>query len=107
VGDHGIHSVLCFVARPGWVFSDRFGRRTGVLLGIAIFEVASLLCGLAGTATGLTAARILQGVGAASVDAKTASMLNINPTTAVRLYVTYFNVAGSGGVLDVCNLEIS
>ena len=50
---------------PAGVFSDRFGRRTGVLVGVAIFGVASLLCGLAGTATRLTAARILQGVGAA------------------------------------------
>lgn len=45
--------------------ADRFGRRRLLLLGLALFTFASLLCGLAPGAASLNAARALQGVGAA------------------------------------------
>jgi MFS family permease len=45
--------------------ADRFGRRKVLLLGLAVFTLASCLCGLARTPGFLNAARTLQGVGAA------------------------------------------
>lgn len=59
--------VLCFAALllPAGAIADRFGRRRVFLGGIAVFAAASLLCGLAGSAVTLCAARALQGIGAA------------------------------------------
>ncbi len=47
--------------------SDRFGRKRVFITGIAIFTLASLLCGLAPSATWLNLARALQGVGASAM----------------------------------------
>jgi EmrB/QacA subfamily drug resistance transporter len=59
--------VLCFASLllPAGAIADRLGRRRVFLSGIALFGLTSLLCGLAGSATTLFAARALQGVGAA------------------------------------------
>jgi MFS family permease len=46
---------------------DRHGRKTLFLLGVALFTASSLACGLATSASGLIAARALQGVGAAAM----------------------------------------
>lgn len=59
--------ILAFAAclMPMGALADRFGRRRLLLLGLALFTFASLLCGLAPGAGALNAARALQGVGAA------------------------------------------
>jgi EmrB/QacA subfamily drug resistance transporter len=59
--------VLCFASLllPAGAIADRFGRRRVFLGGIAFFGLSSLLCGLAGSAATLCAARALQGIGAA------------------------------------------
>ena len=59
--------VLTFAAflMPSGALSDRYGRRRMLIVGLAIFTLASLLCGLAPSALVLNAARALQGVGAA------------------------------------------
>jgi MFS family permease len=59
--------VLTFAAllMPSGALADRYGRRRMLTVGLAIFTVASLLCGLAPSALFLNAARALQGVGAA------------------------------------------
>ena len=49
----------------GGKLADMYGRRRIFVIGIAVFTLASLLCGLAGSAELLIAARVLQGVGAA------------------------------------------
>jgi EmrB/QacA subfamily drug resistance transporter len=49
----------------GGALGDRYGRRRIFTIGVAWFTGASLLCGLAPTASVLTAARALQGVGGA------------------------------------------
>ena len=46
---------------------DLFGRRRVFMFGLAIFTLASLLCGLAGSQGLLVAARALQGVGGAII----------------------------------------
>ena len=47
--------------------ADRIGRRRTFTLGLALFAVASLACGLAPNAAFLLAARAIQGIGAALV----------------------------------------
>ncbi len=49
----------------GGALGDRVGRRRIFMIGISLFAVASVLCGLAPNATSLIAARALQGVGGA------------------------------------------
>ncbi|MDF0490109.1 MFS transporter [Sphingomonas sp. H39-1-10] len=59
--------VLCFASLllPAGSIADRFGRRRVFFAGVVFFAVASILCGIATTALGLSVARALQGVGAA------------------------------------------
>jgi MFS family permease len=49
---------------PGAILGDRFGRRRWLLLGLALFVVASVGCALASGIASLIAARALQGIGA-------------------------------------------
>ncbi|UQI42986.1 DHA2 family efflux MFS transporter permease subunit [Streptomyces sp. HU2014] len=51
----------------GAALGDRFGRRRVFVLGVIVFTVASVGCGLAGTTGQLIAARALEGIGAAAV----------------------------------------
>ncbi|MER6396210.1 DHA2 family efflux MFS transporter permease subunit [Kitasatospora sp. NPDC001603] len=53
-------SLAVFVPLSGWL-GDRFGTRRVFLASLALFTVASLLCGAAGSMTSLTLYRILQG----------------------------------------------
>lgn len=59
-----ILSLAVCIPVSGWM-ADRFGTRRVFSIAIAIFTVASILCGLAQNAPMLVAGRILQGVGAA------------------------------------------
>src|SRR6185369_3616565 len=47
--------------------ADRFGRRRSMLIGNAVFLVASIACGLASDGPMLLTSRVVQGVGAAFV----------------------------------------
>src|SRR5581483_2352545 len=47
--------------------ADRFGRKRIFVVGVAIFTVSSLLCGISGTGLELDLARALQGVGGAAM----------------------------------------
>jgi DHA1 family bicyclomycin/chloramphenicol resistance-like MFS transporter len=49
--------------------SDRYGRRPPLLVGVGIFILACLVCGLARSAGMMIAGRILQGAGAAAASA--------------------------------------
>lgn len=59
--------TLCMTALmlAGGAAADQFGRRRIYLLGVAIFALASLGCGLAMNVPLLLAARVVQGLGAA------------------------------------------
>src|SRR6476620_5729584 len=47
--------------------ADRYGRRLIFTIGVALFSVASLLCGVAWNIASLDIARALQGVGGAAL----------------------------------------
>lgn len=59
-----ILSLAVCIPISGWM-ADRFGTRRVFSSAVAIFTVASILCGLSVNSTMLVAARILQGIGAA------------------------------------------
>src|SRR6202034_3342914 len=55
-------SLAVFIPASGWL-GDRFGGKRVLLAAIAVFTVASALCGLASSLGELVAFRILQGAG--------------------------------------------
>ncbi|HEY4052053.1 MAG TPA: MFS transporter [Acidobacteriaceae bacterium] len=57
-------------------YADRHGRKLATLIGLAVFTIASGLCGLASSALVLSLARALQGIGASLL--LTASLAVIN-----------------------------
>jgi EmrB/QacA subfamily drug resistance transporter len=63
-------------------YADRHGRKRATLIGLAIFAVASGLCGLAQSALVLNLARALQGIGASLL--VTAGLAIINHAFAAR-----------------------
>ncbi len=55
-------SLAVFISASGWL-GDRFGGKRVLLGAIAVFTVASALCGMAGSLLELDIFRVLQGVG--------------------------------------------
>ena len=60
----------------GGKLADAFGRRLIFVVGIVIFTLASLWCGLSGTAEMLIVARVVQGAGAALMNPATLSIIS-------------------------------
>lgn len=56
--------------------ADRIGRRKLLIIGVAVFTIASICAGLSPTGDTLIAARVLQGVGGAMVLPTTLSIIN-------------------------------
>jgi EmrB/QacA subfamily drug resistance transporter len=61
----------------GGKLADLFGRRFIFVAGLAIFTLSSLWCGLAGSASMLIAARVVQGIGAALMNPSTLSIITV------------------------------
>lgn len=59
----------------GGKLADMFGRRRVFIVGLVIFTLSSAACGLAGSATLLIGARVVQGVGAAFMMPATLSLI--------------------------------
>src|SRR5207244_4088555 len=59
----------------GGKLADFVGRKRVLLIGLVIFTIASLVCGLATTGGTLIAARAVQGVGAALMQPSTLSII--------------------------------
>jgi EmrB/QacA subfamily drug resistance transporter len=57
--------ILGALILMGGVLGDRYGRRLIFILGIGLFTLASIACALVATASGLIAARAVQGLGGA------------------------------------------
>ena len=84
---------------------DLLGRRRLFLAGVAIFTLASALCGLAPTEGLLTAARFVQGVGAAVVSSMVLGILvtlfksREQTARAMSIYAFVASAGGSIGLL--------
>ena len=61
----------------GGKLADLLGRRLIFVVGLTIFTLSSLACGLAGSASLLIAARVVQGVGAAMMNPSTLSIITV------------------------------
>src|SRR5881398_1733276 len=60
----------------GGRMADLLGRRLIFLVGLTLFTIASLICGLAGSIAVLIAARAVQGVGAAIISPAALSIVS-------------------------------
>jgi EmrB/QacA subfamily drug resistance transporter len=67
----GFAVVLLVAGRLG----DRFGPKNLYLIGLTVFTIASIWCGLSGSATMLITARVVQGVGAGVLTPQTLSTI--------------------------------
>jgi len=61
----------------GGKLADAYGRRLIFVVGIVVFTVASLVCGLASSGEMLIAARVVQGAGAALMNPATLSIITV------------------------------
>jgi EmrB/QacA subfamily drug resistance transporter len=68
----------------GGAAGDRFGRRRMLLLGVAVFALASLLCAVAPNLAALIAGRVLQGAGAALLMPNSLAILGASFTGEAR-----------------------
>jgi EmrB/QacA subfamily drug resistance transporter len=88
----------------GGRLGDLFGHRRIFLMGLTIFTVSSLLCGLASTQWFLIVVRAVQGFGGAIVDAVALSLtmsLFISPKDRAKAMGVYGFVAAGGGSIGV------
>jgi EmrB/QacA subfamily drug resistance transporter len=67
-------SLASFILTQG-TLADRFGRKRIFVAGLAIFTLASLVCGLADSATFLIVGRAVQGVGGAAMFATSLALI--------------------------------
>jgi MFS transporter, DHA2 family, multidrug resistance protein len=90
---YGLASVVAFALAAG--LGDRLGRaKAGFLFALLVFLLASILCGLASSASMLIAARVLQGLAGGALLAKMQSIL-----------FRTFSTAGQGTALTVIGLS--
>src|SRR3954471_17573337 len=83
---------------------DRIGRRRMFATGVAVFTAASLLCGIAPSASMLVEARLLQGVGGAMISPAVLALIGTlyagaDRARAIGIYATVMGLAAAGGQL--------
>jgi EmrB/QacA subfamily drug resistance transporter len=91
--------IACLLMFAGSV-ADRFGRRRVFQVGLGLFSLGSLLCGLAPSLGALVAFRALQAVGGAMLNPVAMSIIATtftDPKECVRAVGTWGAVAGLGG----------
>ncbi|MFD2028528.1 MFS transporter [Promicromonospora aerolata] len=85
--------------------ADLFGRRRFFLIGLLVFTVASLACGLAPTSEWMLGARALQGIGSALVSSAALALLTTefaegkNRNTALGVWGATGGAAGAAGLI--------
>jgi len=83
---------------------DQYGRRRILLLGLAVFTVASVACGFAPSALSLIVARFVQGAGAAAAASVILAIIATEfpaPAERARAMSGYMFVSVSGGSLGL------
>lgn len=92
---YGVAFAVCLAV--GSKLGDNLGRRRLFMTGVAIFGLASLLCGMAGSVEQLLAARIVQGAGAALIVPQILATLHVTlKGTAHAKAISLFG--GIGGI---------
>ncbi|MDV5357590.1 MFS transporter [Kosakonia sp. SMBL-WEM22] len=91
---YGVAFAVCLAM--GSKLGDNLGRRRLFLWGVALFGIASLLCGLANSVSALLAARTLQGLGAALIVPQILATLHVTlkGTAHARAISLYGGVGG-------------
>ena len=85
-------------------FGDLLGRRSVFLAGLAVFTVASLVCGLAQSQGVLVAGRFIQGIGGAMTSAVVLGMIVTmfpEPREQAKAIGVYAFVASAGGSIGL------
>src|ERR1700754_347866 len=95
--------LLACLLLPAGAIGDRYGRRTALLVGLAIFAVASFAPLVFSSPVQIIAARALAGAGAAFVMPATLSLLTVvtPPERRAKVIGIWAGVAGSGGVIGL------
>ena len=91
---YGVAFAVCLAM--GSKLGDNFGRRKMFLWGVALFGIASLLCGIANSITALLAARTLQGMSAALIMPQILATLHVTlrGTAHARAISLYGGIGG-------------
>ena len=95
--------LLACLLLPAGAIGDRYGRRTALLVGLAIFAGASFAPLILGSPVQIIAARALAGAGAAFVMPATLSLLTVAypPEARTKAVGVWAGVAGSGGIFGL------
>ena len=95
--------LLACLLLPAGAIGDRYGRRTALLIGLAVFAIASFAPLIFDSPVQIIAARALAGAGAALVMPATLSLLTVVYPTEVRTKAVgiWAGVAGSGGIFGL------
>ncbi|MGH3676373.1 MAG: MFS transporter [Mycobacterium sp.] len=95
--------LLACLLLPAGAIGDRYGRRTALLVGLAIFAAASFAPLVYDSPVQIIAARALAGAGAAFVMPATLSLLTVVYPAEARTKAVgiWAGVAGSGGVFGL------
>ncbi|WP_432993697.1 MFS transporter [Dactylosporangium sp. CA-233914] len=95
--------ALAALLLPLGAVGDRWGRKPVLLTGLAIFGIASVAAGLAGSSEILLAARVLAGVGAAMIMPVTLAVITSSFPAQARSQAigVWTGVAGAGGLLGM------
>ena len=91
---YGVAFAVCLAM--GSKLGDNYGRRRLFMWGVAVFSLASLLCGVANSMTALLAARTLQGAGAALIVPQILATLHVTlkGTAHARAISLYGGIGG-------------
>ncbi|WP_315968815.1 MFS transporter [Mycobacterium asiaticum] len=95
--------LLACLLLPAGAIGDRYGRRSALLVGIAIFAIASAAPLVFDSPLQIIAARGLAGAGAAFVMPATLSLLTVAypPEARTKAVGIWAGVAGSGGLFGL------
>jgi MFS family permease len=98
----GIYALTQSLAQIplGWA-SDRWGRRPVLLIGLALFALGSVTCGLAGNIFQLILARVIQGTGAVGSVALAALADVTRPSVRTQAYTIIGIAIGSAFMIGV------
>jgi EmrB/QacA subfamily drug resistance transporter len=91
--------TMAMFMMSGGTFGDHYGRRLGYIIGIVVFCLASVACGLAPSIEALVVARGFQGVGAALVNVASLALVSdafADPQARARAIGIWTGIAAIG-----------